>query len=405
MAYRTQVLGLLADPGVPQKVTDALAGRIAEQLTRRTGTPWETEVSHVTFPLNDDGTVPFSDRAPDILDRHGWRYLVYATDLPRALDRVPVVAEVDKAGRSAMVSLPSLGAVGLKSSALELIVDLVATSARDAHSPVEGDELIEALRLSRLVSRAGLKKGVHYLVRPGPTARLRQVSGMVRANRPGRLITALGGGIAAGMASGGFGVFFGSIWSLSVALSPVRHVLIAAIMIVTFTLWLITSNKLWFRDRAATASGRALVENIATFVTVLLSIIAFFAVLFAALGLLSLIVIDVDFLAGHLGYAPGPWDYIAITSLSVSMGMLAGALGSNFDDAEAVRIATYSKRGQEEREKLDQYRDKEDEQQDQEDQDEQADREDKHSENRSDPEAPRTSEGHRRAQEDRDRRH
>lgn len=50
MAYRTQVLGLLADPGVPQKVTDALAGRIAEQLTRRTGTPWETEVSHVTFP-------------------------------------------------------------------------------------------------------------------------------------------------------------------------------------------------------------------------------------------------------------------------------------------------------------------------------------------------------------------
>lgn len=92
--------------------------------------------------------MPFSDRAPDILDRHGWRYLVYATDLPRALDRVPVVAEVDKAGRSAMVSLPSLGAVGLKSSALELIVDLVATSARDAHSPVEGDELIEALRLS-----------------------------------------------------------------------------------------------------------------------------------------------------------------------------------------------------------------------------------------------------------------
>ena len=182
MAYRTQVLGLLADPGVPQKVIDALAGRIAEQLTRRTGTPWETEVSDVTFPLNDDGTVPFSDRAPDILDRHGWRYLVYATDLPRALDRVPVVAEVDKAGRSAMVSLPSLGAVGLKSSALELIVDLVATSARDAHSPVEGDELIEALRLSRLVSRAGLEEGVHYLVRPGPTARLRQVSGMVRAN-------------------------------------------------------------------------------------------------------------------------------------------------------------------------------------------------------------------------------
>ena len=200
-------------------------------------------------------------------------------------------------------------------------------------------------------------------------------------------------------------MFFGSIWSLSVALSPVRHVLIAAIMIVTFTLWLITRNKLWFRDRAATGSGRALVENIATFVTVLLSIIAFFAVLFAALGLLSLIVIDADFLAGQLGYAPGPWDYIAITSLSVSMGMLAGALGSNFDDAEAVRIATYSKRGQEQREKLDEYRDEEDEQQDQEDQDEQADREDKHSEDRSDPEAQRTSEDRRRAQEDRDRRH
>ena len=33
MAYRTQVLGLLADPGVPQKVIDAL---VAEARTRIT---------------------------------------------------------------------------------------------------------------------------------------------------------------------------------------------------------------------------------------------------------------------------------------------------------------------------------------------------------------------------------
>lgn len=364
MPSQSQVLGLLADPGVPQNVTDALADEIAERLTRRTGTPWETEVSHVTFPLNDDGTVPFSARAPEILERHGWRYLVYVTDLPRSLDQRPVIAETDDRGRATMISLPSLGGLRLKASARDLIVDLVAVSTRNPEQPVTGQELVDGIGVSPVAVRPGLETDVHYLVRPGPSARLRQITGMVRTNRPGRLVTALSGGIAAGLASGGFGVFFGSIWSLSAALSPARHVLIGAIMIVTFTLWLITSNKLWFRDRAATGSGRATIENIATLVTVLLSIIMVFAVLFAALGILSLIVIDVDYLSSQLGYAARPVDYLAIVSMSVSMGLLAGALGSNFDDAEAVRIATYSKRGHEQREKLDEYRDREDEEED-----------------------------------------
>lgn len=364
MPSQSLVLGLLADPGVPQRVAESIADEIAERLTRQTGRRWQTDVSHETFPLDDDGAVPFSARAPDILARHGWRYLVYVTDLPRSLDRRPVIAEVDAAGRSAMISLPTLGALRLRASARDLIVDLVAASTRDPDRGVERAELIDGIGGSRLLVRPGLEPDVHCLVRPGPVARMRQIGGMVRINRPGRLVTALSGGIAAGLASGGFGVFFGSIWSLSVALSPARHVLIAAIMIVTFTLWLITTNKLWFRDRAATGSGRAAVENIATFVTVLLSIIVVFAVLFAALGILSVIVIDVDYLASQLGYAPGLRDYIAIVSMSVSMGMLAGALGSNFDDAEAVRIATYSKRGHEQREKLDEYRDQLDEQED-----------------------------------------
>ncbi|WP_144792346.1 hypothetical protein [Kocuria palustris] len=361
MPSQPQVLGLLADPGVPQNVTDALADEIAERLTRRTGTPWETEVSHFTFPLNDDGTVPFSARAPGILERNDWRYLVYLTDLPRALDQRPVIAEVDAAGRSTMISLPSLGALRLQASARDLIVDLVEVSTRDAQRPVDGDELVEGIGVSHVAVRPGLETDVHYLVRPGPSARLRQIAGMVRTNRPGRLVTALSGGIAAGLASGGFGVFFGSIWTLAVAVSPARHVLIGVVMVLTFTLWLITRNRLWFHDRAATGSGRAAVENIATFVTVLLSVVMVFALLFVALGALSVIVIDADYLASQLGYAPGPGDYIAIVSMSVSMGLLAGALGSNFDDADAVRIATYSKRGHEQREKLDEYRDEQEE--------------------------------------------
>lgn len=349
------VLGLLADPGVPQDLVDEMAEDIGHRLSARTDSDWGVEVSHVTFPLNDDGTVPFGRYAPQILAEHRWRYLVYLTDLPRALDKAPVTAEVDAIQHAAMVSLPSLGAMNLRRSARDLIVDLVAIGADQDIETVSEQMLLDGVDVPGLSIGHGLEPDTHYLVRSGPAARVRQVSGMVRTNRPGRLVTALTGGIAAALASGGFGVFFGSIWTLAVALPPWRHVLVAVVMILTFTFWLITRNKLWFHRHAATGSGRAAVENIATSITVLLSIITMYVLLFAALGLLGVLVIDASYLSSQLGYTSSPVDYVAITSLSVSMGLLAGALGSNFDEADAVRIATYSKRGHEQREKLAEY--------------------------------------------------
>lgn len=367
MTSDSLVLGLLADPGVPQDVVDETAEEIGHRLSARIGGSWRVEVSHTTFPLNPDGTVPFGRYAPQLLEDRGWRYLLYLTDLARALDSTPVIAEVDVEHRATMLSLPALGALNLPRAARDLIVTLVALA--EEHPAVTERVLLDGIAIPGLSIGHGLEPHTHYLVRKGPWARARQVSGMVRTNRPGRLVTALTGGIAAALASGGFGVFFGSIWSLSVALDPWRHALIAAVMVLTFTLWLITRNKLWFHDHAQTGSGRAAVENTATAITVLLSILAMYAVLFLALGLLGILVIDVSYLSSQLGYAAGPPDYVAITSLSVSMGLLAGALGSNFDDADNVRIATYSKRGHEQRAKLDEYR--EDQQRD--GQDEQGD--------------------------------
>lgn len=366
MTSQNSVLGLIADPGIPRDLIGRIAQDIERDLTERAGVPWSVEVSLDTFPLAEDGTVPFSAHAPQILAEHRWRYLVYVTDLPRSLQRQPVVAEVDAAGRSSMISLPALGGVGLRARTREAIVEIVALCVRgDAQQDpqgITGDRLVQGLSGHRLELGRGLEPEVHCLLRRGLLPRLRQIAGMVRMNRPLRLLGALSGGIAAALASGGFGVFFGSIWTLSVALSPWRHVAIGAVLILVFALWLITRNRLWFHDRAETGTGRAANENAATLITVVLSVLAMYAVLFVGLGALSLLVIDQPYLSGQLGYAAGPWDYLAIVSLSVSMGLLAGSLGSNFDDAQKVRLAAYSKRSHEQREKLDEYRDAREEQ-------------------------------------------
>lgn len=184
---------------------------------------------------------------------------------------------------------------------------------------------------------------------------LRLWAGMVRNNRPGRLLTALSTCIATAAAAGAFGIFYSSIWNMSDVLPTRRLVLISLVAVLTLSTWLIMRNNLWTRRSSieqsggpgvgvGTATNQAALDNASTIATVVSSVVLMYGVIFSVLFVGAYAIVDSGYLEAQLGHPVGPGDYATLSWLAASLGTMAGSLGSNFDSDSAIREATYSRR-------------------------------------------------------------
>lgn len=330
-------IGLLSDPGLPSKLATSFAGKAPDSEP-------EFTTASEKLPLNEEGEVPLARFAPGILEKHRWDFVIYITELPLWRDGEAVMFEVIHDHRAALVSLPALGAVRLRSRIGKLL-DGLARLMMDGRASAE---FSSALRhpLHHETFQEG--EGDFVLV-GGRLGRLQLVSGMIRSNRPGHLITALSSSVATAIATGTFGIFYASIWDLADALHPLRLAAIAALVISAFSLWLIAHNGLWNTHHELSDPGRRRRDNTATLVTIVMSVAMLYVVLFGVLFFSGLIIIDADFLSSELEHRVGPSDYARLSCLAASLGMMAGAVGSNFDREETIREATYSRREAERR--------------------------------------------------------
>lgn len=183
----------------------------------------------------------------------------------------------------------------------------------------------------------------------------RMLFGMLHSNRPGSLLPAMTGRIAVAVATGAFGIFYGTLATVADPLSNLRRLLISALVITALTVWLIISNQLWNRQRHPSQLWQRGLDNTSTLITVGVSVTLMYLILFVIQLVLAVAVVDVSFLRSELLRPIGVGDYIGLAWLSASMGTLAGALGSNFDSSDAVRKATYSQRYHQRRELYDTY--------------------------------------------------
>ena len=330
------VVGLMADPGVPRRVAAAIADDLADDLTRELGGQWRVEVDEETLPLGPDGEIRLTEHAPRLFHQHSWDFVLYLTDLPNGPDGTPQLYDVSGSTAAALVSLPVLGAFRVKSKVRGLARDLIrASSGRDGLG-TPGTE------------------GLPPAKRSGPVTGMRLLAGMVLNNRPTLMFTALTGVVAAAAGTGAFGIFYGSIAALSVALHPLRLLLISIVGVATLVTWLIMRNGLWNSSEKFTPGNRRL-DNIATVMTAGFGVGSMFLGLLVAMFLLALLVMDASYLEEQLNRPVGVADYIHLAWLSSCLGTFAGALGSNFDDEETVRLATYSLRWHERRKMFDAY--------------------------------------------------
>jgi hypothetical protein len=362
-ARPSQCVGAIADPEAgPAEIASHLERVLPELLGSRIDGPdgWRIELVHERLPAGEPGThATLIDHAASRRDDAGWAAVVCVTDLPlRGEHDEPLVADLAIGRGVAVVSLPAFGAARLRRRTAQVVTELVA----EIVGPVTSSTQTGPRRRTSLQDRD--LPGPYRLLNPdadpidaqivATRGRWRQLVGMVRSNRPWRLLLGLRGAVVGAFAFSAFWLVNPSIWQLGNAHSFARLALLSLWAITAIVTWLIVYHRLWERGRdAAPDPEQVALFNASTVITLLIGI----SIAFAGLLMINLV-------AAHLAIAPvvarehlGPdvgfAEYVKLTWMATAGAALAGSLGSGFDSEESVREAAYSQR---ERERRDQWR-------------------------------------------------
>jgi hypothetical protein len=386
------VLGLVADPGVATHMVRAFANELPRLIADSGGAErpggWRIETSSQLLPLEEDGTLPLLRIGRQQREENGWDVTIVVTELPRRAGNCPILADYVPGAAVGLVSLPALGAVRLERRVRDTIVHLMSGDLTDHNGSrprrkraairrapeiglpyeyVSESEANEAAAAARPDGEGGDGAGggesaaaavegnveeggsgaPRHIVLTGLRGRLQLLSGMVRANRPWRLVPSLSPALAGAAAGAAFGIFYSNIWLLADAFSGARLGLVNAVAVLSMIAWLIFDNNLWERPRNRRLREEAVLYNAVTVLTVSFGVMCMYVVLFTVTMLASLAVIPSEYLSTTLQHPVSSADFATIAWLSASMGTLAGALGSGLAGEGAVRRAAYSARERE----------------------------------------------------------
>lgn len=332
---------LIADPGMATRRAHVVRDELQRTLERIYGQPISVQVESQLL-LVDQANALDIGTAQRIASRYGELDVVLLlTEMPRHVENRPLVAGVFPEQGVAVVSLPTLG---VWMSAKRLLRVFVSCTVRIT-SPSGGTS--RTTRYPRNLSGARWfrrEDGSYSLSSTAWAGPLRTVLGMVVSNEPWRTIPHLSTAFAAALATGAFGIFYSSIWQMSDALSAYRLIFTAVVAVTTMVLWLVVRNRLWDAPDAERSAGLVLLYNLSTGVTLTFAVIALYSLLTLLILAVSLIVIAPGFMGDVLGYPADFQNYLKIAWFSAAMGVVAGAMGTSFDDETELRNLTHGQR-------------------------------------------------------------
>jgi hypothetical protein len=357
------VVGILADNGIPAKTARALSDQLPRVLSHRLSSQveWDVRIENRELALDEQGEIPMIRLAEQQRDSHGWDLAVLLTDLPRRAGTQPIVSDYSAEHGVALLSLPAVGAVSLRRRTRDLLAHLIGHLSQDRLG-LDDETVEEATRRGvsgQVAHRLAPTRHIdadadhidQHLALLGLRGRARLLGGMIRDNRPWRLVPHLSSATAAAAATAAYGVITGNFWSIADNLPPWRLAVINVLAVLTMTLWLLFYNHLWDRPTDRTEREKAVLDNVATLATLAIGVVCMYVILYVITLSASLMVLDSGYLSRQLGHLTGFGSYATITWLACSVGIAAGALGSSFESEEAVRKATYSRREQARRER------------------------------------------------------
>ncbi|MFH9658649.1 hypothetical protein ACH4NF_11100 [Streptomyces sp. NPDC017248] len=357
------VVALIADPDAPTEIAHRMARVLPARLADRTGRGRRFDVEVVSEPFTS-GTEDLATLTRRIMDRgraENWDIVVALTDLPLHSHGRKLVLDLSHEHGLALLSLPSLGGLRAERRALRAVEEAVLSLAGPRATGAE--ESAQRQSLGRFISRlAPVHPGpvdeeeaadLRYVL-SGPRGYLRMLVGMVRANRPWRLVPGLSKALAAALATGAVATVNSTLWSLSASLSTPR-LLIAMVGSVALMIgWLIVDAHLWHRSAQGSpeASKRTALYNASTVVTVGIGVLVCYVGLLVVNLVWALFILNDHVFASMTRTPLRATDYWTLSWFVASIATVGGALGSGLESDEAIRAAAYSKREQERRRML-----------------------------------------------------
>ena len=340
-------IGLISAPGTAAEVAETVADDLHGELSRRLPTVrWRVPrvVDALVLPPTDDAALVAAAR--DRLLAEDWNLVVCLTDLPLKARRRPVVAHASPLHGVAVVSLPALGAIGLRRRTRDTVVGLVSTllgaTGDDALSDGVGGLGRRARQLGRSQHPGG-DDSVMFTARV-LSGNLRLLIGMIRANQPWRLAIGLSRALTAALATGVFALVTPDIWQLADALGWLRLSAIAVGAVAATTIALVAGAGLWEHTSHPGVRKQVTLFNLATTATVVLGVLSLYAALLLLALLAAPVLVPAQLLQQHTGDPAQLADYVELAWLTGSLATLGGALGAGLESDERVRAAAYTYR-------------------------------------------------------------
>lgn len=343
------VVGLVATPpDHPARVAARLAAELARRLTERVSADVRWTVREGwgdVAPRRDGGAEALLD---DLARRRAddkWDVAVCLTDLPLHAERVPLVAQTSGRRQVAMISLPALGLHQMRAAraAVPDLINQLLTDATDHRVPpaewasAEMTDRIPAVR--RVIG--GADAGERRYLASGLIGRARLVTGMVRANRPGRALLGLSKLLVGAFGTAAFALTTDTIWQMGDALGGLRLTVIMLLGLAALVVWLIVAHGLWEKPSRETPIELARLFNLGTILTLTLATALSYVVLFVGTVLVGALLIDTSVLTQVLQRPVNASDYLTMAWITSSLATVGGAIGSGLENEETVRAAAY----------------------------------------------------------------
>ncbi|CAL9674225.1 hypothetical protein SUDANB1_07717 [Streptomyces sp. enrichment culture] len=358
------VVALLADPDAPTEIAQRMARTLSARLADKSGQGRRFDVEVVSEPFTS-GTEDPPTLMRRIMDRgraENWDIVVALTDLPLHSHGRKLAVNLNHEHGLALLSLPSLGGLRLQTRARRAVEEAVLGMAgpqTDGAEPTPRSQPLPEPSVNRLApshpGRTDEKEtdDLRYVV-SGPRGYLRVLAGMVRANRPWRLVPGLSKALAAALATGAVATVNSTVWTLAVSLSTPRLVIATVGSVAIMIGWLIIDAELWHRatESSPEARQRARLYNASTVVTVGIGVLVCYVGLMVINLVWALFILNGQAFAAVTRTPLHAGEYLTLSWFVASVATVGGALGSGLESDDAIRAAAYSKREQERRHRL-----------------------------------------------------